>query len=105
MNGQKTAPTSINQTLTSEPLTVGARTLQFVVRLAGWQLVGGPGFHGTLVRLTPQAVIIEEEGRQRTVPMTDPARDDLRRIAGVALLVSGLCWIVLVVVRLRLNRK
>jgi hypothetical protein len=105
MNGQKSAPTKIDQLLTSEPLRIGSKTLQLVAHMTGWQFARGPDLQGALVRLTPQAIRIQEEDRQWTVPITPPAPDALRSIIRLALLVSSLCWIVLVVVRLGLNKK
>jgi hypothetical protein len=105
MNGQKLAPIKIDQLLTSDPISVGARTLQLVAHMTGWQIERGTDFQGAGVRLTPHEIRIQEGDRQWTVPITSSAPDPLRIIVGLALLVSGLCWIVLFIVRLGLHRE
>ena len=93
----------ISERIVGEPLKIGARTIQFVVRVSGWRAAGddaSAGSAGVQLRVEPEAVIIHErDGREHRVPTSDNTRLILWGLAGIALLVAVASLVVVRVLR------
>ena len=83
----------ISERIVDEPLEIGARTIQFVVRVSGWRRGTGDdtsaGSAGVQLRVEPvEVIILERDGLEHRIPTPDYTRLILWGLAGIALLVA-----------------
>jgi hypothetical protein len=94
----------ISERIVGEPLEIGARTIQFVVRVSGWRRGTGDdtsaGSAGVQLRVEPvEVIILERDGREHRVPVPDNTRLILWGLAGAASMVAVVSLVVARVLR------
>ena len=93
----------ISERILGEPLEIGARTIQSVVRLSGWRGTGGDtsaGTSGVRLRIEPtEVVVLECDGREHRLTTPDYTRLILWSLAGLALMVTVASRVVVRVLR------
>ena len=93
----------ISERIVGEPLEIGARTIQPIVRVSGWQGTGGEAPDsraGVQLRGEPAGVIVlERDGREHRVPTPDNTWLILRALACVALVIAVASRVVAKVLR------
>jgi hypothetical protein len=90
----------IDQQLTSAPYTHGAQTVQMVARLTGWRLTlgnGTGGFTGAFVHLQPTTLLVRQAGGESTLPLADPVHFAQLSLLKIALVLSGICALLIFV--------
>lgn len=95
----------ISLVLPGEPVTVGEQVVQPVARLAGWLQPFGANGGGALLRLSPEAVIVQRHGQQQTLSLADPTRNTLRSFLLISGAVTLLCLFVMLLTRLIASRR
>jgi len=106
---KKPALKKIRKDLVGEPVTVGARIIRPVARLAGWygssQVEMGPG--RSWLRAIPTEVIVQEgENEEKRIPIRDGTRVTLRTLVFSALAIAIACQLlILYILRESRNRS
>ena len=102
-------PTKIDQQLTGPQITVGGRTVQPLARLTGQDSENnGPsgGGAGAWVRLTPLEVIVSDPaGAERRIAVINPTARILGGMAALAAFVAAASAVLILLARLRDQRK
>lgn len=100
----KDAATRVDRVLYGEPMQFGGYELQTQARLTGWaggMEADGNGGGGAWLKLAPTALHVrDQDGGEKTVPITDPQAAAMRGMAVPAAIVAGLSVVLMIVLRL-----
>jgi hypothetical protein len=108
MGKAESPQTNIDRRFEGEPVQVGDRTVQPVGRVTGKQFGGGNeqgSLSGVLAQLQPLEVVVQEGGQERTIPMADPQRQQLRGIVMTGLAISTGCILLMLTARRLAKRQ
>jgi hypothetical protein len=73
---------------------------QLVAKVTGWSVTdaaASPNVSAALVRIQPLALLLRQGDQEEPLPIVDPTNLSLKALMGVALLVSAVCWLIILV--------
>jgi hypothetical protein len=100
--------TKIDRLLEMEPITVGERRIQPVARMTGWQFTGDQesgAFAIAVGRLAPVEVRVRTDDEETVIPVADPDKEPLRNIAVTGVVLSIVCTLIMLAVRIAARRQ
>ncbi|MEZ4867435.1 MAG: hypothetical protein R3C14_39280 [Caldilineaceae bacterium] len=95
---------TVDELLPATPVTVGDVTVQPVARLRGWWQEGEDN-GGGLLRLAPASLTVQQGEQRYTLDFPDPTQATLRTFLQIGLIVSALCWLVMLLATLLTRRS